>query len=954
MRCFAAIGENTQDIIYGVSLSVVKDCFPTSETVNFTLLLTRGSHVTYTVDYDDGSTSTTKHDIAIAFLKPIVFQHTYSTPDIYNVTVAVFNDVSSATTQIYICVENTIRDLHLEVKEGSDEFTRVFTLAVSNVSIVLTEVLCLYTFGDDQTQPVYIPRLSSENHTSIQHVYHIGNYTFEVNCSNKVSSQKQKVNIIVVEEIDGLNISISKNVGRPLESFVLSVSILKGSSVTLITDMGEGQKSIHSLENYRTGSSLFTKLYTYNSTGRYSILVTATNAKSGVSSDPVNLTILNDVKDLSVHVKSPLPTPPGEIKVEIACPGGALPPTFVTCRALILNSSISKMFFADIISIDNRMEFVIQWNNFSNVGWHTLTVNCSNLISHQLIQTVFLIQAAVVSPYINVDKQYITVGDAINFQVGLTFGSHATFVVHFGDNSTKEGTFSEVLVINKHVNIRHAYDNIGFYSTKLTVFNDVSSVTSQVLIGVLEEVKGLQVATSYKLEDGSDVLTSGHGPYADIYPLERPIIFQVQLLSGNGLTFYWKFGNNSLIWTDSYMIEHKFIYEGIIEISVNASNALFYDVQVFSINLHQTVLMHRLENNGPTAAYRDITFSLLLNRPGTLTCFMWDMGDNSPLVVYGQIHCKDNMNASGIWYPWSPSALLTHTHVYRINQTFPVSVTGVNVVSMATETGVAVVRDVACHYPVVHIIGGGQQADVPVKKFRSEKIILESSVDIDCEVSSEAHYVWSASKVFIDNNVLDYKLKPYDVEAFSSGLFKILFYPRTFVPDLYKITLNVSMKEIPGLFQTDFTYLSILTTPLIARITGGSARYVGYDSLLVLDGVTASYDPDTEETFSNMNLTFTWYCRQDGESFEDIADALITIPAFDNNTDNLWNSTGVCFGNGGGRINASDAVLTINTRLLVIGSRNIFRLEVRKDSRISFFEQMIVIVPGDPPHFDVR
>ncbi|XP_041362676.1 uncharacterized protein LOC121378529 [Gigantopelta aegis] len=953
-RICVAISENAQDLIHGVSVSITENCFPASESVNFTLWLTRGSHVTYVVDYGDGSTSTTKHNIPIAFLQPITFEHAFLTPDIYNVTVTIFNDVSSAEAQTDVCIEHTIHNLYLQVDDGLDEFTRIFTLSVSDASFVLTELFCLYSFGDGQTERVNISHLSFSNHTSTQHSYYIGDYTFEVICSNKVSSQKLESDVDVAEEIDGLNISVSVSVTRPSQSFVLSVYLLKGSNVTLLIDMGDGQNNMHRIENHRTGPTSFTKLQRYNSTGHYSVVVIARNTKSVVKADPVNITVLYDVKDLSVSVESPLPTPPGNIRVQVTYSYISFPPTFVTCRALVINSDVSRVTYADKISVNNNMKFVMLWHNSSNVGWHTLTMNCSNLISHQVIQTVFVIQAAIVSPYINVDKPYTVVGDSIKFQLGLTFGSHASFFVHFGDNTTMEGSFSELLIMNKHMNVPHAYNDIGFYTATLTVFNDVSSAASQLLIGVLEEVKGLQVKINYRLLDDSDVLTPGHGENTDVFPLERPIIFHVRVLSGNGLTYHWRFGNGSLIRTDSSVIEHKFDKEGISHISVNGSNALFFDVRVFSMNLYQTVLMHRLENDGPAEAYREMTFSLSLNRPGTLTCFTWNMGDNSPLVVYGQNHCKDNINVSSVWHPWSSSSLLTHTHVYHTNRTFSVSITGVNIVSMATETGVAVVSDVACHYPVVHIIGGGQQADVPVKKFRSEKIILESSVDIDCEVSSEANYVWSVSKVFRDSNILDYKFRPYDVDAFSSGLFKILFHPRTFTPGEYKITLNVSMKGIPGLFHTDFTYLGIQSTPLVARITGGSAWSVGYDSLLILDGLTESYDPDAGDGFSKKNMTFTWYCRQEGASFDDIADSMITIPSIDNETNSLWNSTGVCFGGGGGRIETSDAILKINTRLLGLGSRSVFRMEVRKGSRITFFDQTTVVVPGDPPHFQVK
>ena len=47
---------------------------------------------------------------------------------------------------------------------------------------------------------------------------------------------------------------------------------------------------------------------------------------------------------------------------------------------------------------------------------------------------------------------------------------------------------------------------------------------------------------------------------------------------------------------------------------MNASNALFFDVTHQEIDMHQTLLMYALTNDGPTEAFRTVNFTLAFTR----------------------------------------------------------------------------------------------------------------------------------------------------------------------------------------------------------------------------------------------------------------------------------------------------------------------------------------------------
>ena len=75
-----------------------------------------------------------------------------------------------------------------------------------------------------------------------------------------------------------------------------------------------------------------------------------------------------------------------------------------------------------------------------------------------------------------------------------------------------------------------------------------------------------------------------------------------------------------------------------------------------------------------------------------------------------------------------------------------------------------------------------------------------------------------------------------------------------------RVSLNVSMKGIPGLFHWDFISLRIDPTPIVSFIRGGSARSVGFDTNFVIDAMTDSYDPDIVDRTNKTGLAFRWVC----------------------------------------------------------------------------------------------
>ena len=190
--------------------------------------------------------------------------------------------------------------------------------------------------------------------------------------------------------------------------------------------------------------------------------------------------------------------------------------------------------------------------------------------------------------------------------------------------------------------------------------------------------------------------------------------------------------------------------------------------------------MYLLENDGPKKAFQSMTFKLYIGRPGTFSCYKWDMGDGTEPQVYGASTCQQYANSSELFTPWNPSSSLSqgtvmlHSHSYRAEGVFPITITAFNLISSAVQEGTAVISGINCNYPDVNIIGLGQNPDQPVEYFSSDRITFESNVVINCPASSEATTMWTFQKVLPGQSYQDVVLEDFPLDGIALNKFQVI------------------------------------------------------------------------------------------------------------------------------------------------------------------------------------
>lgn len=865
----------------------------------------------------------------------------YTARGTYNVSVWAVNEISKETATVIVDVVNDIKNLNLTYTstdlsyDGQKRFELRTQETLKNVKIS-------WDFGNGFEQPTLMSLFSSSVPLTVDHYYDVGNKLVRVNVSNERTFQVIEKTFYIEEKLSGLEIDCSSNVTEPLKTLYLFVRFQKGSNVTLFISFGDGNKLQSALQNYRRNS--YSNYYptVFSNSGVYNISVRVFNTYSEMTAS-LTIYVETPIRDLILSTGSVVDLPEGKFKLLLSFTGNGLEPCCMTCKTYI------KGFYqqSDMITLIKKtspVEIHTVWRNESDVGLADIEVLCMNRLGNQTFTTWTTFQRKIENVSLEVSQTSIVVGGAINVTFNIGVGSHIEYQYDLGNGVKDIVKISNNLVKNHAVSVDNYYQLMGVYKVNLNVSNQVSTVIKTLEVKVLEEIKGLKLSKYYMTSDSKETIHKGYGSNSDIFPIERPVIFDSSVSSGNEIVYIWKFGLENAYVTKDAKVTYKFKNIGTHLISVNASNGIFFAYKDFNITLQEIVNPYSLSNDGPKKAYEVMTFLLKLSNPGTKPCYVWQMGDSQPRTIYGDTFCEEKAKLNAYVYkPWNVSNEIRHQHMYRSNGTHNVNVFGFNLVSTQHIYDIGVITGANCFYPNVHIIGGGQRIDEPVNRFRSEWINLESSAEINCPASKGPEYHWKFFKITEGNTYLDRVFSPYNISTNATDHFKILFEPNTFQPGLYSISLNVSMKDIPGMFSEHYTYLNITKTPLVVRISGGTARNIGYDSKLILDAHQMTKDPDSDKT---SNFTFEWRCRQENEVYPPTLN-YITLPTLDEAL-NQTRRDG-CFGTGIGKLPTPSGSFEISTLLLEPHSINVFEVYVRKDTREGLFQQTVEVIDGDPP-----
>ena len=270
------------------------------------------------------------------------------------------------------------------------------------------------------------------------------------------------------------------------------------------------------------------------------------------------------------------------------------------------------------------------------------------------------------------------------------------------------------------------------------------------------------------------------------------------------------------------------------------------------------------------------------------------------------------------------------------------------------------ISDTDCSNPTLGVRGASEERERPDKYLKSQDIVIEASVKLNCEASLTTKKRWEVIHMKTEESE-----SAYIMPKLSSWNKSDLVIPKNFlVAGLYLLQYTVTMQdeglEDGDIFQSQLkAYIEIERTPIHAGFIMGAVSEIvrGWNQPITLDASKYSIDPDDVDS---KDFTFSWFCRRLGE------DRNATLKATTQRQPMTGRQAaapvpepdlGGCFGEGSGQLDFDGGELKLNTEILQPYQESVtfvISVNVSKDSRSSMAEVQVKMSEGVPPLLEVQ
>ncbi|XP_044035256.1 polycystin-1 isoform X2 [Siniperca chuatsi] len=461
---------------------------------------------------------------------------------------------------------------------------------------------------------------------------------------------------------------------------------------------------------------------------------------------------------------------------------------------------------------------------FPHAGIYQVFLNVSNGINWQMVSHSVTVQDAIKSLMLNISKSSFCTEEQVSFIPTISKGSNVSFVITF---RSKDWIHSQGILEGRFTTSSLP---AGTHLVTVKAWNQVSSAKVSSSILVIEHIQGLRLLNCCSV------------------PLEalKGIQFKAEIRSGLPVNYTWIF---HLVGSEpTWLMGQEVIFtspeSGLLSVSVLATNG------VCSKTLNDTATVQWPVKKVKLVCHSErifvghsVTFSAKANGGSNLR-YLWDFGDSTEALV---------------------TDLSTVNHTYYTPGKYSVMVKVLNSVSHVSTQLHMEVEEPQCSSPQASLV----QSHSTI--FRSRPSFFEANVDINCS-AYKTTYLWEILK---ESDCTNAKLKlsgnkvilRSQVDATSTFL---LLPKHTLDMGQYFLVFTVSLQGTPLLVQRK-TSVTVVHSPLVAVIKGGSHRLWPSLSDLILDG-SESQDPDVEPgvedtlqyhwTFMTVNSTESHFVKQ--------------------------------------------------------------------------------------------
>ncbi|KAF3704724.1 Polycystin-1 Autosomal dominant polycystic kidney disease 1 protein -like protein Precursor [Channa argus] len=836
-------------------LSVVHDSQSDTLTVNtvvsFWVTNCTGSNVSMLWDFGDGSPVEHKHNVS----------HVFTLKGQFTVTATAFNTVSRDSVNLKVNVVVPVSDLSLRTNQpyaavGEETVITAFSSAVSsNIYYWTVDSMSSTKQGTCQFRFIF-PKP--------------GVYQVRVTTQNMGTITEAAILIEAFERIEGLHIecqSITNMKYVPTQEELLFIPLIaKGSNVSYHWFAAQ-----YRLKQQVTGDREVFYMVA-KTPGRISVQLRASN-KLGEATSTVSLVAVERVTSAHIKTQSNNVALGKSVNISVSVLTGSdlqylwyrdvdpsplqtqvpfLLHTFtslglclvkVSVQNILSHSNDTKLFVVqeEIQEVDFQIEggtypFYVNtsaavqlcgtirkgsgvfWNwkirsptgsffsannktfnyTFLHAGTYQVSLNVSSRINWQVVSHSVMVQDRIEGLRLKISKSFLCAQEKVTFIPTISKGSNVSFFITFRNN---DWIHSQDILERKYTT---SCLPIGRHLVRVKAWNQVSSTEVSSNILVLEDIHGLRFVNccSTALE------------------ALKEFQFKAEVQRESPMNYTWMFhmAGSEPTWLMGQEVVFVPAGSGLLSVSVVASNG------VCSRMLNETATVEWPVNMVKLVCFSErifvghtVSFSATVNG-GSNPRYLWDFGDSTEVLV---------TESSAV------------NHKYYTSGIYSVMVKVVNSVSHVSTKLHIKVEELQCSSPQATLI----QSQSTI--LRSRPSFFEASMIINC-TAYRTMYLW---EIFSESNCIsgntDSSGNRVILSAQVDKTSTLLLLPKNALDvGQYCLVFTVSLYGSP-LFVQRKTNVTVVHSPLVAIIKGGSHRLWSCLSDLILDG-SESQDPDVE------------------------------------------------------------------------------------------------------------
>ncbi|XP_077979376.1 polycystin-1-like [Glandiceps talaboti] len=789
----------------------------------------------------------------------------YSSTGVYDLTLTASNQVSSENRTFQVHALDPITGLSIDI-HGSDVISEGESINITATITQGNEV----TFSWQVCSPCTSPVLTTDNNY-VHQLTKTGVYTVKLTASNNIStSPSVETSVTVLGDIEGLKIYSDLVEGL----YAVTDSVYPYNFTANVTS-GVVQSYHWSVKHY--GSELHTSdnqdmSYTFNIVGQHKIGVLAANVINdktdfiiaeamevvtgfGISSnasgsivavgEPIlyeatydtgtNLTFqwqfdydgfVTDVPYTVYTWKNP-----GSFMVFVAFINKVSSETaythqivqeLITGITIVLDTSTGYYVAIDqtvayTANTTTGSNMVYEWtfpdtyytrtvsHTFTSLGVFQVSVKATNDLNSDETMEDITVEEPVTGLQLGTVVDTVATGTEIEFTATIVSGSS---VIYIWSVSTDPGSPVEKF----HGNFNYTFTTVGVHTVSVTAKNGLGSETDSVDITVQEIITGLEIIDCCNT----------------VYASNEEITFEAKVATGSDVLYVWEVDNTEM---KGQQIKVTFTWTGQHTIKLLASNLLSNETITDQVTVQERIQNLRIETSGIETLYSDydVTFTLHVDS-GNSILYTMDYGDLSGLQ-----HSTHNV----------------FIHSFKAPRTYQVNAHANNSLGVISAKTNVTIQLLLCSEPKLLLIGPYNR-----QVRRSNDIYIEYDINLNWCLKYTTVYEW---KVFETMNCsLRYDMEPISLPAYvNTGVPLLHLRGHTLEYGEYCLEFSAKFEDTP-LISVDSLRLSILSSPLVAVISGGRIRTTSVQDTLVLDA-SESYDPDLPAD-EQTSLDYEWTC----------------------------------------------------------------------------------------------